>query len=240
MNEALDVGYRVKKCYRVVEYSAWDYTVFQGYVREFMKLKLEASGKPDGYDTPEKLARFIKEESELFGIEIDVNNIKYNAVLRTLAKICLNSIWGRFSLRNRLSRTEVIGDPYDLAEKFDDQKIELNDVYELSEELVLVTYTPKSEFVEENTSSNIVLSLWTTSAARIKLLKALQTVSNTPDCEILYMDTDSVIYVHPTNNDLLKCGPHFGEFTDECIGKEIVEYVCGGCKNYALKFVSRT
>ena len=238
LNEALDVGYRVKKCYRVVEYFAWDDTVFQGYVREFMKVKLEASGSPDGYNTPEKLAQFIKEEFELFGIEIDLSNIKYNAALRTLAKICLNSLWGRFSLRNRLSRTEVIADPYDLAEKFDDPKIELNDVYELSDELMLVTYTPKSEFVEENASSNIVLSLWTTSAARIKLLKAIQTVSNTPDCEILYMDTDSVIYVHPTNNDPLICGPHLGEFTDECIGKEIVEYVCGGCKNYALKFMS--
>ena len=31
LNEALDAGYRVTKCYRVVEYSEWDNTVFQGY-----------------------------------------------------------------------------------------------------------------------------------------------------------------------------------------------------------------
>ena len=72
---------------------------------------------------------------------------------------------------------------------------------------MLVTYTSKTEFVEENSSYNVVLSLWTTSAARIKLLKALQTVADTPNCEILYTDTDSVIYVHPTDNDPLKCGP---------------------------------
>ena len=142
---------------------------------------------------------------------------------------------GRFLLRNQLSKTVVISHPYDLAEYFDNPKIDLNDVYTLNPDLVLVTYTPKTEFVDENSSSNVVLSLWTTSAARIKLLKSLQTVANTPNCEILYMDTDSIIYSHPTDNDPLKCGPHLDEFTDECLGKEIVEYVSAGCKNYALK-----
>ena len=238
LNEALEVGYRVKKCYRVVEYTEWDHTVFQGYVQEFMKIKLEASGPPDGCDTSEKLDQFIKEEFDLFGINIDVSNMKYNAALRTLAKICLNSLWGRFLLRNQLSQTIVSDDPYDLSTYFNNPKIVLNDVYPLSKDIFLTTYTPKTEFVEENSSSNVVISLWTTSAARIKLLKSLQVVADTPNCEILYMDTDSIIYVHPENNDPLKCGPHLGDFTDECIGKNIVEYVSGGCKNYALKFQS--
>ena len=66
-----------------------------------MKIKLEASGTPDGYNTPEKLAQFSKEEFDNFGIEINPANMKYNAALCTLAKICLNSLWGRFSLRNQ-------------------------------------------------------------------------------------------------------------------------------------------
>ena len=81
--------------------------VFQGYVQEFMKIKLEASKPLDGYNTPEKLARFIKEEFELFGIKVDVSNMQYKAALRTLAKIFLNSLWGRFSLRKQLSHTIV-------------------------------------------------------------------------------------------------------------------------------------
>ena len=48
------------------------------------------------------------------------------------------------------------------------------------------------------------------------------------------MDTDSVIYSHPKDNDPLHTGPHLGELTDECEGKEIIEYVSAGCKNYAL------
>jgi hypothetical protein len=105
-------------------------------------------------------------------------------------------------------------------------------------DIAMITYTTKQEFIEEHSCSNVVISLWTTSAARIKLLKSLQKVAQTPRCEILYTDTDSIIYSHPIDSDPLQCGPHLGDFTDECIGKEIVEYVSGGCKNYALKIKS--
>ena len=49
------------------------------------------------------------------------------------------------------------------------------------------------------------------------------------------MDTDSIIYVHPKDNNPLSTGPHLGDLSDECIGKEIVEFASAGCKNYALK-----
>jgi hypothetical protein len=98
----------------------------------------------------------------------------------------------------------------------------------------------KDDFVEEHKYSNPVISLWTTSAARLFLHGALQKVADTPGCEILYMDTDSVIYVHPEENDPLPIGPHLGDLTDEYPEHEIVEYVSGGCKNYALKYCKKS
>ena len=74
LNEALDAGYHITKCYRVVEYTEWDHNVFRSFVKEFMKIKLEASGPPNGYDTPEKLDQFIRGEFELFGINVDLSN----------------------------------------------------------------------------------------------------------------------------------------------------------------------
>ena len=161
--------------------------------------------------------------------------MNYNAALRTLAKICLNSLWGRFALRNLLSKTYITNDPFDLYVYLNDPKIVLSSLDQVSEDMFLITYETKEEFVEEHDSSNIVLSLWTTSAARIALLKLLQEVYSIPGCEILYMDTDSVIYVHPEDNDPLPTGPHLGDLTDECAGKKVVEYVSAGCKNYAMK-----
>jgi hypothetical protein len=203
-----------------------------------MKIKIEASGYPDGITTPEQQQQYIEECKEKFNIDIDQNNVKYNAALRTLAKICLNSLWGRFSLRNQLSKTIVSRDAYEINEYFENRKIDLDLVELITPDIAMLTYTTKQEFIEEHSCSNVVISLWTTSAARIKLLKSLQKVAQTPRCEILYMDTDSIIYSHPTDLDPLQCGPHLGDFTDECIGKEIVEYVSGGCKNYALEIKS--
>ena len=54
--------------------ATWDHNVFRSFVKEFMKIKLEASGPPNGYDTPEKLDQFIREEFELFGINVDLSN----------------------------------------------------------------------------------------------------------------------------------------------------------------------
>uniref|UniRef100_A0A914NIX4 DNA-directed DNA polymerase n=1 Tax=Meloidogyne incognita TaxID=6306 RepID=A0A914NIX4_MELIC len=52
----------------------------------------------------------------------------------------------------------------------------------------------KKEWIEEHECSNIVISLWTTSAARIHLLRAMQQVVRAEGCTLLYTDTDSLIF----------------------------------------------
>ena len=234
LNEALDVGYRVKRIFHVLEYEQFDDEIFKGYVREFFKIKLKASGFDKEFDTIKKQDQFLNECEELFGIKVKREDVQFNAALRTLAKICLNSLWGRFALRNQLSKTIVTDDPYDVGLYFNDPTIEICFIDELDDNLFLITYNTKEEFIEEHGCSNVLIALWTTSAARIHLLKLLQKVDATSGCEILYMDTDSVIYVHPENNDPLSTGPHLGDLTDECDGKKIVEFVSAGCKNYAM------
>lgn len=121
------------------------------------------------------------------------------------------------------------------------------------DDIWLIYYKNKEEWIEENKYSNVVISLFTTSAARLELFKALNKVANTPGCELLYCDTglfycsnnyhiinksisDSIIYIHPENNDPLPTGKgHLGELTDETPDHLIVEFVSAGCKNYALK-----
>ena len=59
--------------------------------------------------------------------------MNYNAALRTLAKICLNSLWGRFALRNLLSKTYITNDPFDLYVCLNDPKIVLSSLDQVSE-----------------------------------------------------------------------------------------------------------
>jgi hypothetical protein len=54
--------------------------------------------------------------------------------------------------------------------------------------MAMITYTPKQYFTEENQATNVVISLFTTSAARLSLLYAMEQVIKKPDAEILYTD----------------------------------------------------
>jgi hypothetical protein len=68
-------------------------------------------------------------------------------------------------------------------------RIELQRVDSLSEKLAAVTYQPKVFFVDEHPATNVVISLFTTSAARIKLLEAMEKIVRCHGCDILYTDT---------------------------------------------------
>ena len=69
-----------------------------------MKIKLESS-KYD-FKTKEEEANFkfkIKKS-----LDIDIEKFEFNAGLRSLAKICLNSLWGRFGMRNNMSQMKYV------------------------------------------------------------------------------------------------------------------------------------
>uniref|UniRef100_A0A914LXW6 DNA-directed DNA polymerase n=1 Tax=Meloidogyne incognita TaxID=6306 RepID=A0A914LXW6_MELIC len=68
----------------------------------------------------------------------------------------------------------------------------------------------------------------------------MQKVVRTPGCSLLYTDTDSLIFSHPVENCPLDLGPHLGEFTDEYPSHEILEYCCGGAKQYGLKLLKKS
>lgn len=200
-----------------------------------MKVKLESSPLPKNI-APEL---FVKECHEKFGIEIDANSIKPNKAKRFLSKLMLNNLWGRFSLRNKLCKTHITNSPEELCKFLDDRRIEVNSIDELTAETVLITYAPKDDFVEEHDCSNIIISLWTTSMARIFLLRAMQKVARTPNCEIFYHDTDSIVFLHPIGKNPLAMGPHLGDLTDEFPDHEIIEFVSGGSKQYGLKLAKK-
>ena len=88
-----EIALALKKGYRILEiFEVWHFyetidTLFRNYVRDFMKLKTESS-KPSKKDLDE----FKKEVKDHLGIEL--GDIKYNAGMRQIAKLCLNSLWG--------------------------------------------------------------------------------------------------------------------------------------------------
>uniref|UniRef100_A0A914N7T7 DNA-directed DNA polymerase n=1 Tax=Meloidogyne incognita TaxID=6306 RepID=A0A914N7T7_MELIC len=205
-----------------------------------MAMKIHASGFPEGIEGNESEERFINECKEKFGIELDREKMVPDQAMCYISKLMLNSLWGRFSLRNGQSRSVVIDSPTELIEYDKNNSIEIQSIDNLTEETILLTYKQKEEFIIEHDTSNMVISLWTTSAARIKLLKAMQKVAESPGCNILYGDTDSILFSHPKYMECpLQTGPHLGDLAREYAGSEIKEYVGGACKAYALRMESK-
>ena len=99
------------------------------------------------------------------------------------------SLWGRFSLRNRLSKFELTDDYFQFLELINNHRTTVLRVDCPAPRLVSVTYEPREFFICENPATNVVISLFTTSAGRLRLLEAMEKVDQCPGAQCLYTDT---------------------------------------------------
>jgi hypothetical protein len=87
---------------------------FSWIIYTFLKLKAEARGYPSWVQSTEDEERYTYSFRESDGIELDKASIQYNAAKRGLAKLCLNSMWGKLAERNNRTQTKLISDPKEL------------------------------------------------------------------------------------------------------------------------------
>ncbi|KAL3068854.1 hypothetical protein niasHT_032979 [Heterodera trifolii] len=252
LEAALSAGYRVTRVFSAYVWRHtcdWSDSLFHSYLFKFLKIKEEASGYPskcleDGISEEEREQRQQQHIDNCYAkskVRLEAGRIKPNPGLRYIAKLCLNSLWGRFALRNRLTKTEIVDNDVDLGKLLNDDKIELSSLDQLTDRFWMVCYKTKDEHVVEHDTSNIVIALWTTSAARLHLLESMQQVYCTEDhvqrhdTQLAYTDTDSIFYAHCNDlSDPLPGGPQLGELTDEYPNDTIMEFICAGPKAYSL------
>ncbi|KAL3113861.1 hypothetical protein niasHT_017457 [Heterodera trifolii] len=90
---ALETGYRVDRFWRAWHYDEWSDGIFKDYVRLLIKLKVEASGFPDGANTVEQQQQFADEYRRIYNVNLDLENVRRNPGLRFISKLMLNSLW---------------------------------------------------------------------------------------------------------------------------------------------------
>jgi hypothetical protein len=79
--------------------------LFKGYVKAFMKIKLETSEWRNDFESEEEYRKAVKEN-----LGIELGKIENNPGKRAVAKICLNSLWGKFAQRQNMGATEYVTD----------------------------------------------------------------------------------------------------------------------------------
>ena len=221
---ALGKGYRIIEIYEVWHFSKTTDTLFKGYVRDFMKIKMESSEPPK-----EDMGVFKKKVQDHLGIEL--GDIQYNAGMRAIAKLCLNSLWGKFGQRVNQTQTEYVTKPKNFY------KILLNDANEdiniqfLTKEMVQMQFNLKNQFVDNYNNTNIFVAAFTTSHAREMLYGVLDKLGD----QVLGYDTDSCWFVERPGGGTIPTGDSLGELTDELNGHHIVKWVGTGPKSYSYE-----
>ncbi len=104
IKKAIEKGYKIIKLHEVYHYNESDQYdpvtktggIFTRYIDSALKTKQEASGFPQGVETEEQKDDYIRKYYEHEGVLLEKSKIKKNPGLRTISKLALNSLWGKY------------------------------------------------------------------------------------------------------------------------------------------------
>ena len=192
-----------------------------------MKIKLESS-KYD-FKTKEEETNFnLKIKKSL---DIDVEKFEFNAGLRSISKLCLNSLWDKFGQRSNMSQTKYVTEVSEFYEILLNDKLDTTIFQFINDDMVQMTYNSKDQFVDNSKNTNVYVACFTTNHARLMLYNKLDYLKE----KVLYFDTDSIILVEDGKKHI-ETGDMLGDMTDELSGKGITNFVSTGPKSYSFKY----
>ena len=229
VNKAIEKGYIITQIYEVLHFEKSSDDLFKDYIKKFMKLKLESTKYNFKNDKEELMFRNKVKKN----LDIELGKLCENSELRAIAKMCLNSLWGKFGQRNNMNQCKYVTDINEFYQIVLNDTIDNLNINFINEEMVQMNYSYKDQFVDNSFNTNIYIACFTTSSARLMLYEKLDYLNE----QVLYFDTDSIIYIDSTNGNKIKTGDMLGELTDELNGKAINNvFVSGGPKNYSFRY----
>ena len=139
-------------------------------------------------------------------------------------------MWGRYCLQTNKTQYKMIYQPKDLYEMLLNDQFIINDIHTLSDEVLQIFYTDKTDSHLGSRDTNVVLGAFVTCYGRMKLYHELDAMQE----RILYYDTDSVIFTHEEGQYEPELADNLGKFTSElAFDEHIIIMVTAGPKNYA-------
>lgn len=235
--KALDKGYIIMEIYDIVHFQRSSTTLFRDYVATFLKIKQEAAGWEKiglSHASEEEKDAFIAAYYENQAVQLDKDKIDvYNPGLYNMAKLCLNSLWGKFGQRDNFTNTRDTFDELEFDEIIYNDRYEIESVLFHNNTTRSISYSTKNEFIGLPNRTNIAIAAYTTAYARLRLYEALETLGE----RVIYMDTDSVIFIDDSENPVdIVCGNYLGDLTSELESEDyIVEFVSTGPKSYGYR-----
>ncbi|KAG5865699.1 hypothetical protein JTB14_014529 [Gonioctena quinquepunctata] len=236
--KAIDEGYEVLEKYEIWAYDTVQFGedvtgLFTDMMNKFIKIKQESSDWPSNCQTQAEKDRYIDRFLERENITLDFSKVMDNPGLRSLAKLILNSFWGKFGQRENQPKTSIVNQSAEFFKMLSNPTIYVNTVLPVNENTLIVNWKYRKEACDSLPTVNVVIAAFITAQARLKLYSYLEQLEK----RVLYYDTDSVIYVSKPREFDIPTGEFVGDMTDEFekegLDSYITEFVSGGPKNYS-------
>ena len=165
VNKAISKGYKILNVFEVWHFEKNSDDLFKGYIRKFMKIKIESSK----YDFNTKDEEDIFKSKIKKSLDIDIDKFEYNPGLRSISKLCLNSRWGKFGQRTNMNQTKYVTEPTEFYKILLDDTVSNLNIQFVNDDMVQMTYNFKDHFIENSNNTNIFIACFTTSHARLML-----------------------------------------------------------------------
>jgi hypothetical protein len=253
VQNAIENGYIIIEVYEIYHYPKKSNEVFKQYIDKFLKIKQESDGYPFWVKTEEDKQKYIDGKMIVYlnnsliifvsdfkannDIELEADKIEKNPALRFIAKIFLNSLWGKLAQRSNLPKTEVVSDFDRYIKLLTDTTKEITGEYKPNDNYIIVNYKEKEEFKAYQGNTSIAIASFVTSYARTVLWKKLNQIQ--PE-DVLYCDTDSMIFRWKPGKPKPESGDNLGELCDEIEkdygnGSRCTKFTSLGPKVYGLE-----
>lgn len=237
IDAALAAGYKLLKLYCIYHYRETSTELFKPYINLFLKIKQEKSGiPPDVIDGKMTLDEYIQQYSTREGIALEKDAIEVNSGLRLIAKIMLNSLWGKLVQRSNMEQTEIINDFQSLSALVNDEKKKIISCPIVNETTAFATWKYKNDIDAHQPNASPVVAMFVTAYARLELYNLIRQVESVRSQRICYADTDSLIFVEKESDPRVSLGNFLGDLTDEI--EPGYRCVCGyfvAAKTYCLR-----
>ena len=236
LKKAVEMGYEIKEIYEVHHFHEHPPGLFKEYINKWLKIKQQVSGWPKWCTTEALKQKYIDDYYEKEGIKLEYDKIIPNDGLRNIAKLMLNSMWGKFGQALNKTKHAQIKSLEELYHYIDSDLYRVKK-FDLQKNDNLTLYYDMTKHSEDtNPNVNVYIAAFTTCWARLKLYDTLEKLGD----RVLYYDTDSIIYIEDEALDQWqpKTGDYLGDFTDELYNKKtretthIIEFCSAGPKNY--------
>ncbi len=232
---ALEFGYQIVDVDTVWHWEKRSDQLFREFLLKWMRMKIVNSGFPPTCRSEQERRTYLDTQNEFYGLDIQMEEVQKNQTMRTLAKFNLNSFWGRFGMQSNKLITELLKTTEAYLKLVTNKNKEVREMIPVSDEMLMAGYSYADGVAPITGNLSLTIALFTTCWARLHLYD--EALSKLAPWQILYYDTDSVIYIEKQGLPTLERGEMVGEFKDEIADEygpdaKMTKFFSSGPKSY--------